>query len=119
MKKLLILLAIFVFVISQDKPKCSPLERYSVRAGKCVCKYGENPKTGSCVRRQIPTCRRLCPEGKKLVYPCRCVGGGMKCPFGQDKNGKCIRKPHCGPGMIYSKKLKRCVRKPKEEAQTN
>lgn len=115
MKKLLILLAIFVFVISQDKPKCSPLERYSVRAGKCVCKYGENPKTGSCVRRQIPQCRIKCPKGQRLVHPCRCVDDGMKCLFGQDNNGKCLKKPLCGPGMIYSKKLKRCLRKPKEE----
>lgn len=119
MKKLLILLAIFVFVISQDKPKCSPLERYSVRAGKCVCKYGENPKTGSCVRRRFLPCLKKCPEGKILEPPCKCVDRGMKCAFGKDKNGKCIKKPHCGPGMIYSKKLKRCVRKPKEEDKTN
>ena len=118
MKKLLILLAIFVFVISEEKPKCSPLERYSERAGKCICKYGKNSRTGRCDRR-IPTCRLKCPEGKRLVYPCRCVGGGMKCPFGKDKNGKCIKKPHCGPGMIYSKKLKKCVKKPKEEDKTN
>ena len=118
MKKLLILLAIFVFVISEEKPKCSPLKRYSERAGKCVCKYLKD-FTGRCARILVPNCKLLCPKGKKLVYPCSCVSVGLRCPYGKDKNGKCIKKPHCGPGMIYSQKLKRCVKKPKEEEKTN
>ena len=111
MKKLLILLAIFVIVITQNK-NCSPIEKYNKNTHKCDCKYGRDFNTRKCRGSNVPKCRLLCPQGKKLVYPCNCISiNDKRCRYGKDENGKCKSVPRCKLGEIYSKKTGKCCKR--------